>query len=788
VHLSATALHYSISFLLILFVLFLQGCVREGYRPLPEGVMLFPAASPTVQADSIIATGFPLHYYGTITSSGSDSITRYGFCFSSSEKTPTVSDSIVATTTTPDEFPYAFTLTSSLMQPDTLYYARAFAENKQGIAYSETVISFVVPDNRTVPVVSTDTVENITSNSANVKAIITNDGGAPITAYGVCYSKTNATPDVTDEVIVSGNASEEIPLAYAEVLSALSNSTTYYVRAFTTNTIGTAYGNVKTFHTTTAPVVNPTVATDNVLNITTSTASAEGTFSSKGTGAVVRYGFAYSKTNTNPTINDAVVASGTSAPSVFPSAFSANLTGLTANTVYYIRAFATTTAGTSYGVSKNFKTNTAITTPPVVLTNNVASITTNAATVNGTLQSTGTSPVTKYGFCYSTTRTNPTVADQVITAGTTSPGSLPHAFSSQLTLLTPATTYYVRSFASSAAGTSYGASLSFATTSPPTAPPAVQTVNVSAISYFSASVLGNITAKGTSDITAYGVVFSTTNTNPTISDSKVVVSTVSPDRVPFGFTATLSSLSPNTTYYVRAYATSAVGTAYGVMKRLVTRAATPVVVTDQATFDVAMNTTTTRGTIQNAGASTVTRYGFCYSHINSNPTVADNASEFTTAIRSFPFSFSQSFLRLSPGTYYFRAYAQNSYGIAYGNVVTVTVFFLPGVSTDNAVTKNAEQGIETLSATITAAGSTPVLEYGFCYIRTALLSTSNFRVGDANIAVVQRSSPTPGTFPFPYAMDVTVSYNEDYSYRAYARTAHGYAYGTIKTFYINYKP
>ena len=68
---------------------------------------------------------------------------------------------------------------------------------------------------------------------------------------------------------------------------------------------------------------------------------------------------------------------------------------------------------------------------------------------------------------------------------------------------------------------------------------------------------GNVTADGGATVTARGICWSTSQ-NPTISGSHTTDGTGTGT-----FTSNMTGLEPNTTYYVRAYATNSAGTAYG---------------------------------------------------------------------------------------------------------------------------------------------------------------------------------------------------------------------------------
>ena len=96
------------------------------------------------------------------------------------------------------------------------------------------------------PSLTTATVTNITSNTATSGGTITDNGGAAITASGICWSKTNVTPTITDNITTGTTASG----SFTSIINNLEDGSTYYVRAYATNSAGTGYGNVVTFNTT----------------------------------------------------------------------------------------------------------------------------------------------------------------------------------------------------------------------------------------------------------------------------------------------------------------------------------------------------------------------------------------------------------------------------------------------------------------------------------------------------------------------------------------------------------
>jgi uncharacterized protein (TIGR02145 family) len=185
---------------------------------------------------------------------------------------------------------------------------------------------------------------------------------------------------------------------------------------------------------------------------------------------------------------------------------------------------------------------------PTVTTAAVTDISATGATTGGNVTSDGGAAVTARGVAYGTTA-SPTIAGTI-----TSNGTGTGAFSSQLSGLTGGTQYDVRAYATNTVGTAYGAQVNFTTSA---SQPAVSTDAVTAISATGATTGGNVTSDGGAAVTARGVAYGTT-TSPTIAGT---ITNSGSGTGSFG--STLSGLTSSTQYYVRAYATNAVGTAYG---------------------------------------------------------------------------------------------------------------------------------------------------------------------------------------------------------------------------------
>jgi|GEM_PF-1808406 len=321
--------------------------------------------------------------------------------------------------------------------------------------------------------------------------------------------------------------------------------------------------------TVTTPVVLPTVTTAAASSITSTSASLGGDVTAGDN--VTEKGVVYSTTS-SPTTSDTKVQIGTGLGS-----FSQAITGLSANTNYYVRAYAMNSAGTAYGNEINFNT---LPVAATVTTQAISSISSTTATGNGNITDLGTPNPTQYGVCWNTSGT-PTIGDSKTEEGTASSTG---AFTSNISGLSPYTTYFVRAYVSNTAGTTYGSQVSFTTLG---TSPVITTQAVSDISATTATGNGNITDLGIPNPTQYGVCWNTAGT-PTIGDNKTEEGSASSTGA---FASNLTSLLPNTTYYVRAYATNATGTTYGSQVSFTTLG--PPTITSFAPSEGAVGTTVT---------------------------------------------------------------------------------------------------------------------------------------------------------------------------------------------------
>ena len=200
---------------------------------------------------------------------------------------------------------------------------------------SETITLHFTTTQGTLPIVFTEAVTNISSYNATCGGNVTSDGGTAVTARGVCW-RTSQEPTVSGRHTTDGSGTG----SFTSSLTGLTPNTTYYVRAYAINNVGTGYGEELVF--TTSPRTPIITANTIITNITDSSAIGGGEVVSDGGAEVTERGVCWS-TSPFPTIADSHTIDGSGTGS-----FISNLTELNRGTQYYVRAYATNSIGTSY--------------------------------------------------------------------------------------------------------------------------------------------------------------------------------------------------------------------------------------------------------------------------------------------------------------------------------------------------------------------------------------------------------------------------------------------------------
>jgi hypothetical protein len=292
------------------------------------------------------------------------------------------------------------------------------------------------------PELSTTQVLNVKSDSATVVGFVVATGDG-FTEKGVCYDIVTG-PTTAKSKVIFDEASTTA--TFNVKLGGLTYATKYYARAYAINANGTIYGDEITF--TTLPVV-PTLTTAAITVITGNSATGGGNVTVGGGADITARGVYFGR-------NRDVSVSGTKKTSdgTGTGAFVSSLTGLEGNTVYYVRAYATNSAGTGYGPAVTFTTLVDL---PVVTTTAVTAITKVSAVSGGNVTYDGGGTVTARGLAWGAAA-NPTIDGSIIDGGTGT-----GVFVSNLAGLVLNTTYHVRAYATNSAGTAYGADISFTT-------------------------------------------------------------------------------------------------------------------------------------------------------------------------------------------------------------------------------------------------------------------------------------------------------------------------------------
>lgn len=231
------------------------------------------------------------------------------------------------------------------LEANTKYYVRSYATNSLGTTYGSSV-SFTtlgVED----PIVLTTKVTEITQTSAKSGGEINFDGGSSIIVCGIVWG-INKSPTIKDGENI-GKTEENNQIGnFISSMTNLEHSTTYYVRAYATNSKGTSYGDAVSFTTVEASKI--VLTTTDVVGITETAARTGGAVISEGESEITARGVVWS-TKENPTINDNKTQDG-----VGLGEFTSTLFGLNPSTKYYVRAYATNNEGTEYGNFLTFST------------------------------------------------------------------------------------------------------------------------------------------------------------------------------------------------------------------------------------------------------------------------------------------------------------------------------------------------------------------------------------------------------------------------------------------------
>ena len=232
-------------------------------------------------------------------------------------------------------------------------------------------------------------------------------------------------------------------------------------------------------------------------------------------------------------------------------------------------------------------------------------------------------------------------------------------------------------------------------------PPTVMTTGAANVTYRAAVVNGSIVHVGASPVTARGFCYDTVM-HPTVNGNLVNCGSGAGD-----FSTNLLNIAPNTTYYVRAYATNIWGTNYGNELTFTTLTEHTPSVEILPASEISYTSFVCSGDVTDSGTYAVTARGFCWS-TEPDPVMTGEHLHVGNGAGTF----SATLADIQPETtYYVRAYAVNAVGVTYSTPITVTTLTptIPTVTTDNVSTHNRCTG------TVVDDGHAPVTQRGFVY-------------------------------------------------------------------------
>jgi len=593
------------------------------------------------------------------------------------------------------------------------------------------------------PIVRT-TINEISNNYIKVRVYFESDGGADIIQKGICWS-TLPNPTLADQHTEDGAFADDYTTYAIDLLP----DTKYYIRSYAINSSCTVYSTDDSGGIT-YPSLSPTVSTRYITNIGSTSASFEGAIIADGGSTVTDRGFCWNTTG-NPTIDNSSTSSGSGL-----GIFNSNVTGLSANTTYYVRAYGLNSAGYAYGSQLVFTTGTSEYQIPTLQGINISNISQSSADAQSTILSDGGDMLTGLGFCYSTTNTNPTTSDMTV-GGVSIGGNL----TAILTGLNPMTRYYIRAYATNSVGTGYSSVTSFETNTDilatlssdlfgeTTTDVAVRwtiTLSSPAAGYVNFPLV--ITNSNNTGTTTVGIIFN--NAQQTSS----TVSTYSKGLSQYTAYCNFDT-SPNGYY--------GSNTASYVIPRICTLPSFSAAYCSNPTN----NSISVGATISSDDGCPITNRGFQYSTDPLFNSIAGSVS-----VGSGDGTYSTTITGLTCGTtYYVRAYAINNVGTAYSNELDFITLESPtNVSISTSVPVNITTNSATLGGNISSDGGNIITERGVVYGLSINPTTSNTKIQSGDGIGI-------------YSVNVTgLTQGTTYHVRAYAINSNGTFYGADESF------
>lgn len=689
---------------------------------------------------------FSTNISATITDDRGLAITERGFCLSAENRKPTTENINVLV----EGGNVSFSSVIDDLESQKKYYLRAYAINEKGTGYSPT-IEFTTLTIQ-VASLSTPEINNVTISTAKVSSVVMIPEGTTVTEKGICYDKLSLTPTTDEAHIVSTDEGNAILADLKE----LEEGITYYVRAYAVTRDGTYYSS--SVHFNTAQTYTPSLTAPAISTVKETSVQAVATVSDNGGAEVTTTGFCWSSSSQEPSLSDA-----NSKYQAAGEGFKLDISELKGGTKYYIRAYAKNKNGVAYSTTTEFTT-VQIYTPTVgmaVITN----ITKESVVAGATVKETGGTPIIEKGFCYGNSSQEPSIEKDTKVVS----NAEGEAISATINGLEEGGKYYLRAYATNKKGTSYSSKIEFTTLT--TYVPSLNNPTFTNISETGAAVSAQITDNGGTSITEKGICYSSSSTQPNISDDTKTTSSVEGNNI----AVSLGSLTAGTKYYVRAYATNKRGTSYSATAELTTAQTFVPTLANVQVMDIKEVALSASSSVSNNGGAAVTEKGICYSSTSNQPTIDDTKILSTEAGNAI----TAKLTGLTGGVhYYLRAYAINKNGIGYGNVSDVVTISFDKPTVDMPTFSEINDDNAKATAIISNHGGPDmeITEKGFVW---AVGNTSPTIEGDHSI----KSTDNEDTFN---AVLTGLSYRTTYWVRAYAKNRLGISYSGAKSFTSGY--
>lgn len=473
------------------------------------------------------------------------------------------------------------------------------------------------------PTLTNEGATNLARTSVTLSGKITGNTQA-IKEYGFKCSTSEAFPsDQTKVVPVTSSIGSS---SFSAEITDLSPNQHYYYCLYASTGSSTLQAKAGEF--TTLATANPTFGELRVDSIGENVIRLSCNVEEIGDNYLMEYGFSYRAANSAKTYTPVAAESFTDAST---RTYQVSISGLQAATKYEIRPYAknSSTETGEEGVREGYGETQIISTEnllsPEVTTQEVTAVGINSAKVSGIVtQATGSDGVLdECGFCWSTVSSDPSITDESLKVDVT---ELNKQFIATLSNLQAKTLYYVRAYARNTVNGKqrygYGDVVTFETTGLETPQLEISNIEKSATSITFQTTITNYDAGA---LIEKGIIWSQSNAQVTLDDAgsnKLVIS-----QGANIYSATLSNLTINTRYYVRSYAIySASGvtqTGYSTSQSITTDDFNTPTFDELVFSDITYHSAKLQGAILEAGNTTITEKGFCWS-TKSDPTVNDN--------------------------------------------------------------------------------------------------------------------------------------------------------------------